>query len=105
MSVVVRVTLLLTLLALSQAQATEASLSIFWRTAVLSFDNPGTQHCDEAASTTVPHADPASEAIAHLEAAAATAHGRAGALAGLVRPVAAVSSGTTRAPPAVQSPA
>ena len=101
MSLAVRVTLLLTLLALSQGQATDASLSIFWRLAVLSFDSPGTQHGDEAASTTVPHADPAGEAIAHLTAAAATAHARAGALAGVERPTAAVSFGVTRSPPAV----
>ena len=96
---VVRVALLVLLLALGQAQATDAALSIFWRLAVLTYDSPVTQQIDEAASASVPHADPASEALAHLHAAATTASGRPGSLAGPVRDTAVLASGVTRAPP------
>lgn len=100
MPVGLRVAVLALLLALGQAHASDASVSIFWRLAVLSFDNPGTQQSDEAATASVPHADPAGEAIAHLQAAATSGGGRVGIPVGVVRPTAAFSFGITRAPPA-----
>ena len=99
MSRVAQVALLVLLLALSQAQATDAALSILGRLAVLSFDSPVTQQFDEAASASVPHADPAGEAVAHVQAAAMTASGRARIAIGIVRATATLSFGITRAPP------
>jgi len=96
---VARVALLSLLLALSQIQATAGSLSIFYRLAFLSFDNPVTQHHDERATLCAPSADVSGETLAYARAAASRAHGFV-AVESLVRPDALIASlGITRSPP------
>ena len=97
---VARVALLSLLLALSQVQATAGSLSIFYRLAFLSFDNPVTQQYDERATLSAPYADACGETLAYARAAASCADGFV-VVASRVRHDALVASlGITRSPPA-----
>ena len=96
---VARVALLSLLLALSQVQATAGSLSIFYRLAFLSFDNPATQHQDERATLSAPYADASGETLASARAAASSAD-RFVAVESHVRHDALLASlGITRSPP------
>lgn len=88
------------LLVLSVAQATSATLGIYMRGALLSWDSPVTQQSDVLASQSVPWADAAGETLARARAGAAAA-GR------LITPpvdprftAPALSSRVTRSPPA-----
>jgi hypothetical protein len=96
---VARVALLSLLLTLSQVQATAGSLSIFYRLAFLSFDNPATQQHDERATLSAPYADASGETLAY----ARTAASRAGRFVAVERharhDTLAASLGITRSPP------
>jgi hypothetical protein len=99
-SIVMRIAPLSLLLVLSLVQATTATIGIYVRGVVVSWDSPITQHGDALASQSVPWADAAGEILAHARAAATTT-GRLTTPpvgAGLARP--ALSSRLTRSPPA-----
>lgn len=92
--------LLVGLLFFVQAQSPHAVLNIFWRYAVLSFDNPATQTLDELACATAPYTDPGGEARESTRVLVSPS-GRVlpPQAPGLsFRP--ALSSGITRSPPA-----
>ncbi len=91
---------LLTLVALVQLESPRASLSILWRGAVLSFDNPATQVLDELASGATPVADPTREARQSTRAAAAQSAPLALHLAVVAARTTTDLAGITRAPPA-----
>jgi hypothetical protein len=90
--------IVVTLFALTVLQAPNASLRIFWRFAVLSFDNPSTQALDELASessTSSGIATGAREFVRLVPTARLMPAVEASRPGG-----AALSSGITRSPPA-----
>lgn len=95
-----RVALLVGLLSVVQFESSHASVSILWRYAVLSWDNPATQIQDELACGTAPCADLAGEARESVRAV----HLAPGVLAPsrnqTARESPAHSAGITRSPPA-----
>lgn len=94
------VVVLLVLLALVQLESPRAALSILWRGAVLSFDNPATQALDELVSGASPVADPAAEARRSTRAAAAVSTPFAHDVVAVAARPAADLARFTRAPPA-----
>jgi hypothetical protein len=99
MRIVARVGLLVFLLALSQTQAIQGSLSIFVRLAFLSFDNPTTQHFDELATLSAPSADASGEPLAYARAAASVVRGFLVVTTVVSHDTVALSLGITRSPP------
>jgi hypothetical protein len=91
-------TLAVALLALTTAEAPYASMRIFWRYAVLSFDNPATQLFDEMASASsgLTDADAGAHTVGRLPLASRVVPGPASPV--LRSP--ALSSCLTRSPPA-----
>jgi hypothetical protein len=90
---------LVALMTLAQVESPRASLSIFWRGAVLSFDSPTTQSLDELASGATPVADPAREARRSAHAAAVQSSPLPIAAVVVAVRTAARLAGVTRAPP------
>jgi hypothetical protein len=91
---------LVALIALVQLESPRASLSILWRGAVLSFDNPTTQALDELVSAVTPVTDPAREARRAARAAAVESAPLTVAAVAVAVRTATRSSCITRAPPA-----
>ena len=91
-------TLAVALLALTTAEAPGASMRIFWRYAVLSFDNPATQLFDEMASASsgLTDGDAGAHTVERLPLASRVVPGPASPV--LHSP--ALSSCLTRSPPA-----
>ena len=97
----VRVALVfLALVALVQLEWPRALLSILWRGAVLSFDNPATQALDELASGATPVADPTRDARRSTRAAAVVSAPLALQRVVVAAGTATALAGITRSPPA-----
>lgn len=91
---------LVALMALTAVETCDASLRIFWRFAVLSFDNPATQLQDELACESSPTSQAGAEALHSARLAVLTWRPLAPAPAPLAFATLALGSGITRAPPA-----
>lgn len=95
-----RASLLGLLVFLALTQATHATLGIYLRATLLSWDSPSSQHQDGLASQSLPWADSFTETLAHARAAAGSA-GRLSSLpADRQHTAFTLSSGITRSPPA-----
>ena len=88
------------LLALTAVETCDASLRIFWRFAVLSYDNPATQLQDELACESSPTSQAGAEALHSARLAVTTWRPLAPATVPLASDASALGSGITRAPPA-----
>ena len=92
--------LMVALMAITAVETCDASLRIFWRFAVLSFDNPATQLQDELACEASPTSQAGTEALQSARLAVLAWRPLTVTSASLVFDPSALASGITRAPPA-----
>jgi len=90
---------LIALMAVSAVEACDASLRIFLRFAILSFDNPATQLQDELVCESSPTSQAGTEALGSTRLAVLTWRPLTSPPAPLSDRVSALGAGVTRAPP------
>jgi hypothetical protein len=81
--------------------APQATVSIVWRSSLVSFDDPATQVLDELTSQKTPYADPLGEARAEARTAAASSRRLAPGEPGCARSTQSRDGVDARAPPAL----